>query len=111
MQKPMRIELKSMEHNEPSRSWTINFLAKAPFVGSISFSVNVEDSDPDPQGEPVKRPPEDVLGRARRRAAIGLGAIAAVAMDGVDEGFKSAVTAEVLALTSAPNAPDAEHAG
>lgn len=108
MQKPARIELKSMEHNEPSNSWTIGFTAKAPFVGSISFSVNVEDSDPDPRGEPIKRTPEDVMGRARRRAAIGLGSIAAIAMQSVEEQFKAAITAEVLSLTSSPTGSGSE---
>lgn len=96
MSNELFITLKSMEHRKDSRVWTVEFSARSTFIGHSTFQVTVEDSDPDPRGDDIPRSPEDVIARARRRLAVGLGKLAKISLEAVDAEFKNAVTTEVL---------------
>lgn len=96
MPKSFHIKLLSMEHNSGTESWSMSFEISAPYISRSSISVSVEDHDQKPDRSPLMRSPEDILARARRRIAIGLGVLAELAHDAVDETFKEAVKAEVL---------------
>lgn len=105
MTQDFKITVKSMEHSDTYRRWTVSFVTRSMFIGTNIIEVHIEDSDPSPRGDDMPRSPEDILARARRRVAIGFGILAGIADDAVEDIFKEAVKAEVLSAVQAARIP------
>lgn len=88
------VTMKEMRHDEQRRAWIVKFSVSAEFIGSLSMEVKVDDSDPNPQGEDIKREPGDIAARAQRQIAMDFNALANRALRKVDERYKRAIIEE-----------------
>lgn len=86
------VTMKEMRHDEQRRAWIVKFSVSAEFIGNLSMEVKVDDSDPNPHGEDVKREAADIAARAQRQIALDLSVLADRALQKVDEKFRRVIT-------------------